>query len=205
MSVTAITYDPPVGRWEPNTRGRLAKIGLELFAEQGFETTTAAQIAGRAGLSERTFFRHFADKRDVLFYGGELLEAHLAEVVAGHPDHSPHRLVRKALDSAARAVATNPERARTRDAVIALHPELRERELTKMAGLVTALTAALGARGVPPRPAALAAETGVAVFKVAFARWIEDSGREFPDVLTETFDEFAEQAGNPPDAGTPGR
>ncbi|PRY17122.1 TetR family transcriptional regulator [Kineococcus rhizosphaerae] len=183
-----------MGRWEPGTRGRLAQNALELFAERGFEATTAAEIAERAGVTERTFFRHFADKRDALFHGGELLEAHLADVVA-RSEGSALELVRAALGSAAAAVETNPERARTRDAVIATHPELRERELTKMDGLVTALRSALRAKGVPDPSALLAAETGVAVFKVGFTRWAARPGSDLPTVLAAAFDELADLLG----------
>ena len=69
MSVTAIKYDRGMTRWEPNARGRLERAALELYGERGFEQTTVAEIAERAGLTERTFFRHFADKREVLFCG----------------------------------------------------------------------------------------------------------------------------------------
>jgi AcrR family transcriptional regulator len=196
MSVTVITYDRAMGRWEPNTRGRLAQIALDLFVEQGFDQTTAAQIAARAGLTERTFFRHFTDKRDVLFYGGEALEAGLAEVVADTPGStSPMDVVRGALDRAAEAVQSNPERARLRNTVIAAHPELRERELTKMAGLSATLHRALRERGIPPETADLAAETGIAAFKVGFLRWVDGPAEaRFPAVLAETFADLAELA-----------
>ena len=183
-----------MGRWEPNARGRLAKIGLEMFAEQGFERTTAAEIAARAGLTERTFFRHFTDKRDVLFYGGELLEALLAEGITAAPGTaSPVECVRRALGRAAEAVQSNPERARVRDAVIAAHPELRERELTKTAGMVSAIDRALQARGVPATTARLAAEAGGAAFKVAFARWVAGPpDADLPTRLAETFTDLGD-------------
>ena len=62
-----------MGRWEPDARGRLVKAAMELYGERGFEQTTVAEIAERAGLTERTFFRHFADKREVLFAGAGAL------------------------------------------------------------------------------------------------------------------------------------
>jgi AcrR family transcriptional regulator len=180
-----------VGRWEPNTRGRLAQIAHELFAEQGFERTTAAEIAARAGVTERTFFRNFADKREVLFYGGEMLEAHVAQVVATGPDVSSADLVRAAVLSMAAAVQTNPERARTRNATITAHPELRERELTKMDGVVAAIARALRDRGTAPGQARLVAEVGVAVFRTAFTRWVGQESGELPDVVEETFAELS--------------
>src|ERR1700731_4121568 len=80
-----IGYDRGMARWEPDSRGRLEQAALALYGERGFEQTTGAEIAARAGLTERTFFRHFADKREVLFGGGELQEL-LVSAVAGAPD-----------------------------------------------------------------------------------------------------------------------
>ena len=82
MSVTVIAYHRAMGRWEPDARGRLAKAAMTLYADQGFDQTTVAEIAARAGLTERTFFRHFADKREVLFYGMEMLQDVLADRAA---------------------------------------------------------------------------------------------------------------------------
>ena len=75
-----------MGRWEPNARGRLEQAAMELYLERGFDQTTVAEIAERAGLTERTFFRHFADKREVLFAGAGALQELLVSAVAGAPD-----------------------------------------------------------------------------------------------------------------------
>jgi AcrR family transcriptional regulator len=176
-----------MGRWEPDARGRLAKAAMELYADQGFEQTTVAEIAARAGLTERTFFRHFADKREVLFYGMERLRDLLARAVADAPASATAMdLVGAAFESAAAMLQENPERVRLRDAIVSANAELRERELIKLAALASAVASALRDRGVPEPGASLAAETGVAVFKVAFARWISAPGQ--PD-LTRIFRE----------------
>src|ERR1700760_4449598 len=108
-----------VGRWQANARGRLEQAALELYAEHGFEQTTVAEIAARAGLTERTFFRHFADKREVLFYGTERLRAVLARVVADAPPWaSAMDLVGAAFEAAAAMMQENPERVRLRDAIV---------------------------------------------------------------------------------------
>src|SRR5579872_6753902 len=86
MSAADIAYDQGMGRWEPNARGRLEQAAMELFLERGFEQATVTEIAGRAGLTQRTFFRHFADKREVLFYGQEMLRDLLVAAVADAPD-----------------------------------------------------------------------------------------------------------------------
>src|ERR1700758_4953276 len=130
-----------MGRWEPNARGRLEKAALELYAEHGFDATTVAEIAARAGLTERTFFRHFADKREVLFGGTEALEDRLVRGTSQAPaDLGPVEAIVAALvDVADETFAERHRLAQQRQAIIAAHPELRERELIKLASLASAL------------------------------------------------------------------
>ncbi|MEU2336735.1 helix-turn-helix domain-containing protein [Streptomyces sp. NPDC006654] len=161
-----------MGRWEPNARERLAAAALQLYSEQGYEQTTVAQIARQAGLTERTFFRHYADKREVLFAGSPLQELFVA-AVAQAPASAPLLDVLGAgLDAASDMFKGRHQLALRRQAVVAAHPELRERELIKLASLAAALADALRGRGVPEPTAALAAETCVAVFKVGFGQWV---------------------------------
>lgn len=192
MSVTVIAYHRAMGRWEPNARGRLARAALTLYAEQGFEQTTVAEIARLAGLTERTFFRHFADKREVLFYGTEMTRDLLARAVADAPaSATPMDAVGAALQAAGAMLQENPERARLRDAVMSANAELRERELIKLAAFASAMAGALRDRGVPEPAASLAAETGIAVLKVAFARWISEPGQpDLPGILRESMAEL---------------
>lgn len=164
-------------RWEPNARGRLELAALELYSERGYDQTTVAEIAGRAGLTERTFFRHFADKREVLFYGSGMLQDALVQGIADAPDGlSPIDAVGAALAAAAEPLEERRELSRQRQAVVAATPELRERELIKLATLAAALADALRERGVTDPTASLAAEAGMAVFKVAFQRWAGQDG-----------------------------
>jgi len=167
-----------MSRWQPDARGRLAKAALDLYDERGFERTTVAEIAERAGLTERTFFRHYADKREVLFGGaGQLVERITAAAEGVPADAPPLDVVVAVLDATAEDFPeTRRSYARRRQAVIDAHPELRERELIKLAHFSATLCTALRERGVPGREASLAAEAGTAVFKVAFARWIEEDG-----------------------------
>jgi AcrR family transcriptional regulator len=170
-----------MGRWEPNPRGRLAQAAMTLYAEQGFEQTTAAEIAARAGLTERTFFRHFADKREVLFYGADSLQDLLVRAIADAPEAATAMdAVSAALRAAFAVVQEDPQAARLRQAVVSANPELRERELTKLADLAAAMDTALRDRGIPEPAASLAAETAVALFKVTFACWISQPGQ--PDL-----------------------
>lgn len=148
---------------------------MELFAEDGFEATTVAGIAVRAGVTERTFFRHFADKREVLFAGESVLEKVFVDAIAGAPAGAPPAgpLV-AALDAGGRALQDERGRdyARTRNEIIMANEQLRERELLKLAKLSHAVTAALVARGVADVTACLAGELVVLVFKTGFTRWI---------------------------------
>ncbi|MEV7751518.1 TetR family transcriptional regulator [Streptomyces griseofuscus] len=191
-----------MGRWEPNTRERLAKAALDLYGERGFEQTTVAEIAKSAGLTERTFFRHYADKREVLFSGAIELEQLFTRAVAGAPPSAaPIDAMAAGLDAICAVFEERRDFARKRQAVISATAELRERELIKLASLAAALTDTLRGRGVPPSVASLTAETGVAVFKVAFERWIvADETRPLARLARESLDELKAVAlgGNAP-------
>ncbi len=163
-----------MARWQPGTRERLARAALELFSAQGFEQTTAAEIARSVGLTERTFFRHFADKREVLFDGQQsFTQAFLDGVEAAPPGAPPFEVVASALRSAGRFF--DDERrafARARQAVIEANPALQERERHKRAALAAAMHAAMLARGTADPAASVAAETAATVFSLAFQQWI---------------------------------
>jgi len=192
MSAAVITYDRRMGRWEPDSRGRLEQAALALYGERGFENTTVAEIAARAGLTERTFFRHFADKREVLFGGAGALQQLLVDAVAGAPDSAaPIDVVASALAAAGDLLQQRRDFSRQRQSVIAANAELRERELIKLASLASALADALRGRGVKDPAASLTAEAGIAVFKVAFQRWVEKSNkRDLPRLIRESLDEL---------------
>lgn len=146
---------------------------MELFADRGYDDTTVADIAERAGLTKRTFFRHFADKREVLFGGGAILQDAMTAAVAGAPaDATPLEAIALALAAGADLVGGDIGHTRARQAIITAHPELQERELIKMARISAALAAELRARGVEPTAASLAAEAGIAAFRVGFERWV---------------------------------
>ena len=181
-----------MGRWEPNARGRLEQAALELYVERGFEQTTVAEIAERAGLTERTFFRHFADKREVLFAGADMLQELLVGAVAGAPESAaPIEAVAAALEAAGALLQERRDYSRQRQAVIAANAGLQERELIKLASLATALAEALRQRGVTEPAASLTAEAGIAVFKIAFERWIDGTSRpELPQLIRESLDEL---------------
>jgi len=192
MAVAVIGYDRRMGRWEPDARGRLEQAALALYGEHGFEQTTVAEIAERAGLTERTFFRYFADKREVLFWGAGRLQESLVNAVVGAPDSAPPiDAVMSALQAAGAVFEEGRERSVKREAVIAANAELRERELIKLAKLASALAGALHRRGVKEPTASLAAEAGITVFRIAFERWIHDtSRRDLPQHIRESFAEL---------------
>jgi AcrR family transcriptional regulator len=179
-------------RWEPDSRGRLEQAALALYGERGFENTTVAEIAERAGLTERTFFRHFADKREVLFGGaGGLQELMVAAVADASATTAPIDAVMAAVVAAGRLLQERRDFARQRQAVIVANTELRERELIKMATLASALADALRGRGVHDPAASLTAEAGVAVFRVAFERWVEaPDPSDLPSFMRASFDEL---------------
>jgi AcrR family transcriptional regulator len=181
-----------MGRWEPNARGRLMQAAFALYGERGFEQTTVAEIAQRAGLTERTFFRHFADKREVLFAGADALQELLVTTVAKAPASlTPIDAAAAGLEAAGTLIDEGRELAQQRQAIIAASAELRERELIKLASLAAALTEALRRRGVENPAASLTAEAGIAVFKVAFERYVDETNRQdLPRLIRESLDEL---------------
>lgn len=182
-----------MSRWGPDARGRLAKAALELYGERGFDQTTVAEIANRAGLTERTFFRHFADKREVLFAGSADLQKLLVHEVASAPaSAAPIEAVAAALLGAG-DVFDDERRdyARERRAVISANAELRERELIKMATLASAIAEALRRREVSDPAASLTAEAGIAVFRVTFERWVDKaSDQDWRALVRESLEEL---------------
>ncbi len=181
-----------MGRWQPDARGRLVQAAFELYGERGFEQTTVAEIAERAGLTERTFFRHFADKREVLFAGADALRELLVSTVAKAPASlAPIDAAAAGLEAAGALIQDGGERAQQRQAIIAASAELQERELIKLASLAAALAEALRRRGVEDPAASLTAEAGIAVFKVAFERYVDETNqRELPQLIRESLDEL---------------
>lgn len=184
-------------RWQPNARGRLEQAALELYAERGFDRTTVAEIAERAGLTERTFFRYFDDKREVLFWGQAAMSELMVNSVAAAPGSaSPMEAVGMAVLAVGETFDGRRDRARERQAVVAATPGLQERELMKLATLAGALTEALRARGVAETTARLAAESGVTVFKIAFERWIDgDGSAELPEIIRGLLDDLGSLTG----------
>jgi AcrR family transcriptional regulator len=192
MSVPVINYDRGMTRWEPNAAGRLAQAALELYSERGFEQTTVAEIAARAGLTERTFFRHFADKREVLFAGADMLQELVVTAVANAPvSATPIAAAAAGVEAAGALLQERREYARQRQAVIAANAELRERELIKLASLASAIAEALRGRGVKDPAASLAAEAAIAVFRIAFERWTSKTrGPDLPRLIRDSLDEL---------------
>jgi AcrR family transcriptional regulator len=164
-----------MGRWEPNARGRLQQAAFELFAERGFEQATVTEIAKRAGLTERTFYRHFADKPEVFFAGLDELSVSLLAAIAAAPDAAaPIEVVGAALETVTTDLQDHRGGARLRQGIIAANAELQERELIKLARTADAIADALRRRGVKDPTARLAAEAGIAVFRTAWGQWASD-------------------------------
>ena len=164
-----------MARWEPGARERLVVAAVDLFTERGYDATTVAQIAERAGVTKSTFFRHFPDKRELLVAGQETLSRLLAEGITEVPQTaSPLEAVAAGLERASSAMGPmNRELGPRLKAAIAASAELQERDALKSVGLAAAMTNALVARGVPDPIAHLAGEMGVLAFKRGFAEWLE--------------------------------
>jgi AcrR family transcriptional regulator len=181
-----------MSRWKPDAQGRLMSAAIELFDEQGYEATTVAEIAERAGLTKRTFFRYFSDKREVLFSGSQELQRIWLEGLAAAPaDASPLAAVAAGLDPLAEMFIERHSFARIRAQIVEANPELQERELIKLQSLAAAIKGALMGRGVSVNAAILAAQAGVTVFHVAFARWVaQDDPTAIRRLMEESLEEL---------------
>lgn len=195
-----------MGRWAGDANGRLRAAAMQLYVERGFDDTTVADIAAKAGVTARTFFRHFADKREVLFAGSSELQDALVEALEkAPPEAAPMQVIETALDTAAELLGHNREHSRQRQAIINSHADLLERELIKMARLAAALADGLRRRGVPEPDASLAAEAGVAAFRVAFGRWVgpdDEPGSRGPGGEPDSRGPGGEVDGGGPDDAT---
>ena len=189
MRSSRISYDVTVGRWPPNARERLESAALDLFVENGYEETTVAQIADRAGMNRATFFRHFADKREVLFGGEDLLAALFADAITAAPAVATLSECLHAALAATAAAMTTHQRAKAaqRRLVLAANTEVQERGLLKHARIARSVTAALRQRGNDELTARLAAEMVMLAFSVAFERWMRAND-------DEPFSPYAEKA-----------
>ncbi|TXR55780.1 TetR family transcriptional regulator [Quadrisphaera setariae] len=179
-----------MARWAPGTRERLRAAALDLFEEQGFAATTVPQIADRAGLTRRTFFRHFSDKREV-FFGDDEIPATASRILADAPaDTAPVALVLAGLRGLARH-RFEPQREAVRKArrIIDAEPVLRERDLRKQAELREAIREGFERRGQEPLVARVVAGLAVELFQTALERWVADeSGALLTDHLDATWE-----------------
>ena len=174
-----------------DARKRLRHAALELFAENGFDQTTAAQIAARAGVTERTFFRHFPDKREVLFDGQNLLNTALSDAIAkAPPELPPIQTLHRAFASVTEMFEKNRPFSEPRQRIISGNPALREREVAKHAAMGRAVAEALQRRGVERPRADLAAQAGLAVLGYALHAWFADSSLRLDDYLDRGFAEL---------------
>lgn len=176
-----------MSRWQPDAPQRLQQAAMELFYEKGYEGTTVEEIAQRAQLTQRTFFRHFSDKREVLFWGTEAFEGAVVEALRQVGSADPLDRVIRAFESmAGEYFDSRAEAVKRRRRVIQSSPGLKEREGQKMARVVDAATGVLVADGVDPGTARFAVELGVLVFRRAFDRWAEAEGIPLATLIRTT-------------------
>lgn len=181
-----------MGRWDPDADGRLQQAAMALYLERGYEDVTVAEIAAAAGLTKRTFFRYFADKREVLFAGAPAFQTRVVAAVLEAPDDAaPIDIVVAALSEGAAQLVQYGQFARARRDLIASSADLQERELIKMASLTAAIAAALRERGTDPAQAHLTSQAGITVFTTAYDRWVDaGSAGDFPALAQQSLDDL---------------
>jgi AcrR family transcriptional regulator len=174
-----------MARWEPDAHGRLTAAAMTLFAEHGYDNVTVAQIAAEVGVTERTFFRHFADKREVLFDRANTMQNRVVGLIESAAPGDPWTITINAFREMSGDLFNGLHaRSRQRQRIIESSGELQERELLKMAALTAAITGAHLERGCDAKTSDLVARVGVAVFSVAFLRWVHGSGK-LPDAIAD--------------------
>ena len=180
-----------MGRWDPDAEGRLKQAALALYLERGYANVTVAQIAASVGLTKRTFFRYFTDKREVLFGGADTFHAGVVAAVHGAAgDLPPIDAVVAALVAGCEQLAPYRQFARGRRDLIASSTDLQERELSKTAALTAAIGAALRERGTEPLHASLTAHAGVVAFTTGYARWVDEDSSELPALVHQSLREL---------------
>jgi AcrR family transcriptional regulator len=184
-------------RWKPDARGRLAEAAMMLFIERGYDEVTVADIAERAGLTKRSFFNHFADKREAAFASVDALqESVLAALAEAGADLGPLDAAVWAFAQAAAPVENYPDLARARQALIDSCPELQERDLMKRAAMASAVAGALERRGVPRRSAAFAAQVATTVFTTALDDWVHEPERGLGPSIQGALDDLRTSLGS---------
>jgi AcrR family transcriptional regulator len=184
-------------RWKPDARGRLAEAAMILFIERGYDEVTVADIAERAGLTKRSFFNHFADKREAAFASVDALqESVLAALAEADVDLGPLDAAVWAFAQAAAPVENYPDLARARQALIDSCPELQERDLMKRAAMASAVAGALERRGVPRRSAAFAAQVATTVFTTALDDWVHEPERGLGPSIQGALDDLRTSLGS---------
>ena len=180
-----------MSRWEPGAEQRLQQAAMTLFLERGYDNVTVAEIAGQAGLTRRTFFNHFADKREIFFSGAAAFRAGVVEHLNGAGSElSPMNAAVAALTGAGRKIGDYREYAPAVRALIATSPELQERALIKMDLIATVITEGLRYRGVPARAANFAARTAVTAFETAWTDWIDNPNTEFSTLMQQAMSDL---------------
>lgn len=177
-------YAEWMARWEPDAAGRLQQAAMALFCERGYAEVTVAEIAARAGLTKRSFFNHFVDKREVLFAGAASFEASVIEhLAAAGDDLTPIDAAVGALTLSGLELAQYREFAQVRRELIASSLELQERDLIKMASLAAGIAEALAGREVSVRTAMLTAQAAIAVFTTAYVDWVDDRAADLDTLM----------------------
>lgn len=175
-----------MGRWKPDAVGRLSRAALNLFEQRGFEETTVAEIAAAAGLTESTFFRHFVDKREVLFGGFSFLEEQVARLIQAAPTEAhPAEALQEAMVWLCAQFQVEPDLVGQRLMVIGASPELTARELVKHAGLASRMAQALTERGLPVLDAQLLAETAMLTMRLTLREWLKTPTRGIGELYLE--------------------
>lgn len=175
-----------------NARERFESAAFRLFDEKGYAVTTVPEIAEKAGLTERTFYRYFTDKREVMFWRAGDHQASITNEIARAPTSlHPLTIVAHAFETVAPFIDGHRPIVKLRQRLISEHSDLHERELMKLHTLASAIDLALQQRNVQPSLSRIVAEIGTAIWKVALENWRADGAKgSFANHVQSALTEF---------------
>ncbi|MBB4005578.1 TetR/AcrR family transcriptional regulator [Aurantimonas endophytica] len=161
-----------------NARERFESAAYALFQDHGYAETTVPQIAAKAGLTERTFYRYFSDKREVMFWRADAHRSAIMKEIMNAPvGLHPLDVVAGSFSAIAPFIDGHRPIVKLRQSLISAYVELHERELMKLHNLALAIDSGLQQRGIQPSFSRVLAEIGAAVFKVALQNWRADEAK----------------------------
>lgn len=189
------TAAPPSRRQQHKLRTQraLQNAALELFSKQGYDETTTDEIAEKAGVSPRTFFRYFPTKESVLFVGEfGWFQSFTSQYLAQPAELSDIDAMRATLHSLAAGLTKIRPALTLYEQAVASSPTLRGGVLDRQAVDIRAIAEATASRRGLDEPDAgcmVLATVVLLTYRAGVMRWLAGPASADPrDLIAEQFD-----------------